>query len=340
MKGKIMSKRTILSTMGILALTPIATTLLCQLSASADTAPVPQSISTQEGTKTFEKNKVNTNDATSTLKQELSSLAETYSSNRSSNGEFGLFNLILSGSPLAEPWSFNQTPLAKVNDDMQLKDGNTLAAHSATLNNDTGTDQTLSTASFEYDATDSVTTSTTHSAGVSETTSAEMTFPIAKGSISVTAKYDFSTTKAVTSSETRKWVVPAQPIKVPAGRHYRVSWVLNTGIATGTTELTSRVNAVIPYKHIKDVRYGESIGNAINGENKLENKLSDATKWYDKGKWSVVDSGTALRKWDVATYTAKYGTDLVMNVEDVTNTKSSPILVKSIPMNVTPTTIR
>lgn len=82
------------------------------------------------------------------------------------------------------------------------------------------------------------------------TISSEMKFPFVFGSLSMTVGYDFSTTKEVTSSTTRKRAVPSQQIVVPAGHHYRVNWILNTGVATGTTALTGQVQATFPYKKI------------------------------------------------------------------------------------------
>ncbi|HCQ8731931.1 ETX/MTX2 family pore-forming toxin [Enterococcus faecalis] len=330
-----MSKKTTLSFITISMLSPI----LFQLNAYANTVNIPQSDSLQAVEGSSEKNNIDINDGTATMNQELSHLAVSLSMNKYRNGDIGFDNLIWPGTIATFPWNFDQIPFANVNNDMKLKDGKTLAANSSTLNNDTGTDQTLSTPSFEYTSTDSVTTSTTHSAGVSLTTSAEMSFPIAKGSLSMTVKYDFSNTNEVSSSETRKWTVPSQQIVVPAGRHYKVNWVLTTGVATGTTDLTSKVKAMVPFKRVSGSRDGLSVGDAINTQNDLKNKLPNSTIWQDEGRWSVVSSDAALRKWSVATYIAEYGTDLIMNIEDVTDTKSFPILVQSIPMNLTPITV-
>lgn len=99
-----------------------------------------------------------------------------------------------------DPWDFEDIPFARVNSDMTLKDGETLAAHSADLENGSALEQPMSTPSFTYTQTDSISTSTTHATGVSMTTSAEMKFPFVSGSMSMTAKYDFNTTNTVEST--------------------------------------------------------------------------------------------------------------------------------------------
>ena len=153
------------------------------------------------------------------VKKELRDLAYNLTYNHFSNNEITASELLPSKNNWSnlDPWSVSDTPFAKVNNDMILKNDETLAAHGADLFNNTGIAQTISTASFTYTQKDSVTTSTTHSTGISTTTSAEMKFPFVSGSMSMTVKYDFNSTKAVESSVTKEWAVPSQHINVPAG---------------------------------------------------------------------------------------------------------------------------
>ncbi len=172
-----------------------------------------------------------------------------------------------------------------------------------------------------------------HTVGTELTTECEMTFPIAKGSMSLKVKYDYNTTKEVKSETSRTWDVPTQPVTVPAGKHYKVNWFLETGVAKGTTQLTTRVDAAVPFKkNSTGYRYGYSIGHTIRDLRNLRKKIPDFPYTWDADKDWQVDGGSALRKWSDATYEAKYGTNFTMEILDVTNSKSAPVLVKRIPV--------
>ncbi|WP_270252968.1 ETX/MTX2 family pore-forming toxin [Lactococcus garvieae] len=239
------------------------------------------------------------------------------------------------------PISLSHSPLVKVNDDMKLEDGDTIAAQSATLTNSTPSTQNMSSASFTYSQTDSITTTTTHAVGASLTTSAEMKFPFVSGSVSFTAKYDFSSSEAVTSSITKEWTVPSQSVQVPAGHTYKLNWVLNTGTASGTSKLTSQVSAQVPYKidSFTGERISYEVGQAMDAQNDLINGLIYMPQmWDENNNWEKLDDSTALRKWGTATYKAKIGTELIMEIIDVTSSQDTRI-VKRVPMNISPRTV-
>ncbi|WP_406835092.1 hypothetical protein ABLU29_02530 [Lactococcus lactis] len=52
-----------------------------------------------------------------------------------------------------------------------------------------------------------------------------------------------------------------------------------------------------------------------------------------------MSSDTALRKWGTSRYTAKFGTELIMTITDVTNARTSPVVVQQISMELTPNVI-
>lgn len=231
-------------------------------------------------------------------------------------------------------------PSIKLNNDMVLTDGDTLAAHESVLQNNSKTDQVMSTASFDYSQTDTVTTSTTNSAGTGITTSAEMKFPFASGSVSMNVKYDFSNTNAVASSTTKQWHVPSQNINVPAGRKYKVNWVMNTGVATGTVNLISNISAHIPFKLYNGNIYSHGIGAAISNQDRLVAAMPDTKyKWSERKNWEIVGPYQAIRNWGNAQYKAVFGTELVMKITDVTN-EHSPVTVQKVPMNLAPITVK
>lgn len=238
--------------------------------------------------------------------------------------------------PNLDPWNLVHNPFARVTDDMYIENDKTVAAHQAFLENSTGIDQDMQTASFEYSQTDSVTTITSNAVGGAVTTSTEMEFPFVSGSISMEVRYDFSHTREVASNVEKKWTVPSQTISVPAGKKYKVEWVLKMGTARGTTDLTSRVSGIVPFKKIPGgVIYGYSLGNAINEQVRLTNILQgSAYQWTNRSYWERIDGITALRKWTNSKYEAKIGTALEMKVSDATN--GNLVSLKTVPMNLTP----
>lgn len=287
--------------------------------------------------------KTSDNEITEKLKHELGDLAYSLTYNKLLANEIQDDELL----PYDGTWesllpiSFSDKPIVKINDDMKLENGDTIAAQSATLTNSTSSTQSMSSASFTYSQTDSVTTTTTHAVGASLTTTAEMKFPFVSGSVSFTAKYDFSSSEAVTSSITKEWTVPSQNVQVPAGHTYKLNWVLNTGTASGTSDLTSQVSAKVPYK--RDIFSGERIsydlGQAMDVQNDLINGLIYMPyMWDENNNWEKLDDSSALRKWGTATYKAKIGTELIMEIIDVTSSQDAHI-VKRLPMNITPRTI-
>ncbi|HGC5945335.1 ETX/MTX2 family pore-forming toxin [Enterococcus faecalis] len=234
------------------------------------------------------------------------------------------------------------TPQVRLNDDMSLKEGETIAAHQADLKNSTKKEQTLNTASFEYTQTDSISTKTSHSAGVSLTTSAEMKFPFVSGSMSMTAKYDFNSTKDIISTVTKKWIVPSQSIKVPAGKTYRVKWLLNIGTATGTTDLQCLVNGIVPLywkQNTTNVIIVYDIGTAINMNKSYLNSLMNPFEWKSNSSWSNVNS-KGIKKLGTSEYTAKLGNQLIMSIEDISVNRFAPVIVESIPMDIEPVILK
>lgn len=237
-----------------------------------------------------------------------------------------------------EPSLLTSTPVAKLNNDMVLENGSPVAAHNASLTNNTGTEQRLSSAAFEYRQSDSVTTQTSHAVGGSLTTSAEMKFPFISGSMSIEAHYDFGHTNAVTSTEDKIWSVPSQSLLIPAKHTYKLLWILNEGTASGTVDLDCEVSAQIPFKknpnHPTDtMKY--PIGDAISEQERLVNILQDSAYTWEMGnRWQRIDSNTATKKLTNAKYKAKIGTELLLSVYDVTDGKNN--LVEVIPTNVIP----
>lgn len=263
---------------------------------------------------------------------DLKALGYAISNNKFLRGEINSSNVFRSESDV-RPWDVRTTNFIEIRDDMVLSDGESLAAHQAYLTNNTGRDQTLSSASFDYTQNDSVTTTSSHAVGTSMTTTAEMKFPFVSGSMSMTVGYDFNNTNSVTTSTEKKWSVPSQQIIVPAGHRYKVTWLLNVGTASGTTDLSSNVFAVVPFARNQNAY---SLGNAIKEQEKLV-KQGGTFKWKNEKNWKYLTTGRGITTLSSSKYSARFGTELIMSVTDETTGRS--VAVNSIPMDVTPEVI-
>lgn len=283
--------------------------------------------------------KLNEVDELTKIKYDCRDLGFVLSYNKTLNGEINE-NERLSEykNSYLEPSLLTSTPVAKLNDDMVIENGSPVAAHNASLTNNTGKEQRLLSAAFEYRQSDSVTTQTSHAVGGSLTTSAEMKIPFISGSMSIEAHYEFGHTNAVTSTEDKIWSVPSQNLLIPAKHTYKLIWVLNEGTASGTVNLDSEVSAQIPFKknpnnNTDTTKY--PIGDAISEQERLVNILQgSAYSWEMGNRWQRIDSNTATKKLTTAKYKAKIGTELLLYVYDVTDGKNN--LVKVIPTNVVP----
>lgn len=109
---------------------------------------------------------------------------------------------------------------------------------------------------------------------------------------------------------------------------------MKTGIATGTTKLTSQVRGYIPYKYIPEDNWRLTYGYA-DAVNEYYSKYENKPKSWEAGKnyWHVFTSRDAVeRRWGTARYEAEYGTEFIMKVSDVSRS-NAPVLVKTIPLS-------
>lgn len=237
----------------------------------------------------------------------------------------------------SRPWDVSEVPVVIPNNDMRILEGEALAANTTTFSNDTNTPMTYNTPSFSYKNTNTTTSTTTHSADLSLTTSAEMKFPIATGSMSFTIKYNYSKGSSETNSEEYSWNVPTQNIPVEPHQKIRVDWLLKTGKAEGTVQLNDRIGANIPYK-ISDVIYGKNIANTVSDKYDFDQKNWDRFVGDNRADWTVApapDNDKVDYSVGEARYSAKYGTEMVMKVVDVTEGTRKAKVIKTIPVKAT-----
>ncbi|WEV45336.1 ETX/MTX2 family pore-forming toxin [Streptococcaceae bacterium ESL0687] len=272
-------------------------------------------------------------------KEDLKDLAYAYSYNLYKIHEISLDDSIPLNKGWSSPRSYYAFPVVKLNGDMGISEGDAMAAHTASLTNSTGHNQTLSTASFTYTQEDSVTTVSYNSSGMGMSATAEIKIPFIAGiSTTVAATFDYTKGEEARRTTTKSWTVPPQTIDIPAGKTYKVEWMMKTGVAKGTANLTTRVTADIPYQVNNGTVSTTDLKTAMTRQQALVNQLTYPTLWDYQWQWEV-SGDSVFRQWGTSTYTVKYGTDLVMKVYDVTKRNAEPVLIDSIPMDITPTPI-
>lgn len=244
-----------------------------------------------------------------------------------------------------KPLNVTQTPVVTPNDDMKIVEGETLAANTTTFSNQTSTPMTYNTPSFSYKNTNSTTTTTTHAFELGLTTSATMEFPFVNGSMSMSAKYNFSTGASETTTEEYSWTIPTQNIPVEPNQKIRVDWLLKTGKAEGTVQLTDRIGANIPYKIRKSDHtiFTKSIGEVVSS-NEFNFYQEDWDRFVggERSEWTAApapENDKADYTVGTARYSAKYGTEMVMQVVDVTEGARKASVIKTLPVKAIVTRI-
>ncbi|WEV44788.1 ETX/MTX2 family pore-forming toxin [Streptococcaceae bacterium ESL0687] len=270
------------------------------------------------------------------MKKELQELSEAWSRNLWIDGLLA-YDEIASGRHTTPSNYSSNTKILEIGD-MQVRDGNTLAAHSAYLTNGSSVEQNMLTGSFTYNQQNTVITRVTHGGGVKLSAGATINLPFINGTTTMEAKYDFSSTDAVRNTITKIWNVPAQNIRVPAGHTYQVDWVLKTGLATGEVDLVSQVSAMIPYRLKNNAPLLESLKQGLKEQRELEANLVNPERWPYMNMWTNIGNKN-YRNWGKAEYRAEYGMQLVMQIRDLTKRDAEPVMVDSIVMDVVPTTL-
>lgn len=231
-----------------------------------------------------------------------------------------------------KPWNVSESCFVTPNDDMKITDGGYLSANSTHFTNDSNQDMQLRTPAFEYKTTNSVTTTTTHSVEIGAESKMEMEFPIATSTVTLSAKYSFSQGKSNTESEEMTWKVPDQTIPVKAHSKIRVDWLLKQGIAKGSVTMKDKIKAMIPYKSKGNTTYGYGLGRLV-----AEPGVVSSTSWNkfvneDRSKWKKLSTEQADYEVGAANYAAKYGTEMYLQVKDVSRGESHASIIATIPI--------
>lgn len=230
-----------------------------------------------------------------------------------------------------------------INNDIQTKDGSALAAHVTTFENNTDAQMTYTTPNFTYTTTDTTTSTSTQAMESGLTTTTKIDLPGVGGtSIGMTVRFNFSTTQSQTNTQTVTWGVPSQNIPVKPHHKIRVTWLLKNLIATGTANMRDRYSGYIPFRVWSDEHsYRESgyaLGATIDNTSWFSNEYWNSYVKDSRKKWHPVvpepgeNMDTADYDTDQATFTAKYGTEMYLKVDDVTQGDKNPKTIDIIPI--------
>ncbi|MDF9507752.1 ETX/MTX2 family pore-forming toxin [Bacillus cereus] len=208
--------------------------------------------------------------------------------------------------------------------DTIYEDGPALFIGTDILANETNVDQELKTIQFEKTLTESATATTTHSVGVGMEESVKFDFFIGEGSAKFTVNYNFTNTSSDTTTESIKYTLPSQTIKVPANAKYQVQCILETQKAKANVQLNLDILGNAKYAYNNTAPYtplyesGANMVKLLNDQNP-----GPVVSWLDKEweKWEY-NNGKARYKNGKGTVSADYGTRMYLVVKDVTNTKA------------------
>ncbi|MEY8458694.1 ETX/MTX2 family pore-forming toxin [Lactococcus ileimucosae] len=217
--------------------------------------------------------------------------------------------------------------------DLKAEDAGDMSTNVTTFDNDSDAAIICSTPSFSYTGTDTTTSTSTMGVNTGIDTTAGISFPgVGDTSIVLSVHFNFSTTKSQTTSTTINWTVPPENISLKPHHKIRVYWILKNRTASGTAAMRARYRAVIPFAYYPFYPpvEGYSLGRLIKDPSLLpENYWSSYTgesrdRWHpvtpDDPDYDPTDFAEG-GYYDVSqsTYTAKYGTEMYLRVDDITS---------------------
>lgn len=226
-----------------------------------------------------------------------------------------------------------------VNQDIETEKGDSLAANVTTFENNTNEQMTYTTPSFAYTNTNTVTSSSTQAINNGIESTEKIEVPGAgSASVKMLVHFNFSTTQSQTNTETINWSVPPQNIPVKAHHKIRVTWILNNMIAKGNATMRERYSGYLPYAAGEYWQDGYALGAAIDNvalysDNYWNSYVKEArTKWHPVVPAEGQNMDTADYDGAIATFTAKYGTEMYLKVDDITNGNKNSKTLTYIPI--------
>ncbi|PES71937.1 hypothetical protein CN507_07620 [Bacillus cereus] len=173
---------------------------------------------------------------------------------------------------------------------------------SNTFFNETTEEQTYNTGQFQHEVTHETSTSTQNGFTTGLTVGGKTGIPfVAEGSVETHLEYNFSNTDTKTKSESNTITAPSQPVKVPAGKIYKVEVYFEKKSTAGKVDLFADV--------LKD-------GIVFNKFCSLASQLHLAKETY--GVIQSPSDPESVRVNGTGTFKVEYGTNLIVKTYDIT----------------------
>ncbi|MEY8458696.1 ETX/MTX2 family pore-forming toxin [Lactococcus ileimucosae] len=231
-----------------------------------------------------------------------------------------------------------------VNSDIKTEGGEDIAANVTCFDNESDTQAVFSTPRFSYTSTDTTESTSNTEIGTGIDAISNINFPVdGFSSLILSVHFNFSTTKTQTTSTSVNWTVSPQNIPVKPHHKIQVYWILKNINARGTVAMRDRYTAEIPYGiNIGPswfVKLSHGLGAVIDNTSWLSNDDWNSCLGDSKGKWHAVapepgqqESSTADYDQDQASFTAKYGTEMYLKIDDITSGQNNAKTIAVIPV--------
>ncbi|MEY8537063.1 ETX/MTX2 family pore-forming toxin [Lactococcus muris] len=263
-----------------------------------------------------------------------------------SQGQLDPKNQITKDSPdgYSNPWLFQvlREPFFYLSPDLNTKDSGDISTNVTTFDNDSDSAIICSTPSFSYTGTDTTTSTSTMGVSSGINTTVGINFPgVGESSISLSVNFNFSTTKSQTTSTSINWTVPPENISLKPHHKIRVYWMLKNLTASGTAAMRARYRAAVPFSHNPDIAY--SLGQLMGYPSRISDDYWNTYVGDPREKWHAIapddpdfdpTDPAAAADYDISqsTYTAKYGTEMYLKVQDITAGANKAKTIAIIPM--------
>ncbi|QOS97995.1 ETX/MTX2 family pore-forming toxin [Brevibacterium sp. JNUCC-42] len=204
-----------------------------------------------------------------------------------------------------------------------IEDTEVLKVHDSYLTNNTPLEQTMSSAAYEHEFTE--TTSTTNTTGWTFGYEYNVGASIWVVSASHTFKVDYnmSTDKTTETSVSRKLIAPSQNIIVPAGKTYKLNYVFEKVTISGKNNIIADVYGKVYYRNVPGLAH--SLGQTwawASDKQGLKLVYRDGQQNPDP----ALNSGVEVE--GIGEFRTDFGTKLYVEVEDITN-PNKPVLVET-----------
>lgn len=260
--------------------------------------------------------------------QQLSDIAKALNASAIAKGTIDSGNII----PNSQLGALNLTGIigvASQNKDQVVSTQKKLFKTVPITNSSPEADAVYTIPQFTHEVSNSVTTTSDVAMNSAEplTTGVNISLPEnPEGLTSLAATFDFATNTPVESKETETWQIASQKTNVQANHSVEVNYYTSDTTTTGTFDLKKQISADIPYS--KDPATEEITTIPIGKVFKDKDNSFTTEDWNNYAapssildNWQYVNDKTADYVVGKGTYTAKYVTQVTVEVFDKTANK-------------------